>query len=199
MFLHRDHLEEAHAVWKTVVRPGDLVIDAKLGKGRDAAVLASLCLREDQGQLWGLDLQRVACEMAWETLRTQVPEPLHGRIHIRCMSHASFPSDIQPNSVRLITYNLGYLPGSDGSIITLQESTLASLQQATLLIQEGGLISCTCYPGHSGGAEEEAAVLRWASTLPRSQWTVQHIRWLNRRAGPSLLLVERLMTPVGRS
>lgn len=190
--LDRDHLSLAHRLWEQVVRPGDHVIDATLGKGRDALKLAQLCLKEGTGSLVGFDIQHQAVDATRALLAAHLPENILQRVRLIVGDHAQFPGDLAPNSVRLIVYNLGYLPGSDESLITTSQGTLQSLDAALELLEPGGTISCTCYSGHPGGDDEEQAVLAWASSLPRSRWTVAHTRWLNRRKGPSLLMVERI-------
>lgn len=190
--LDRDHLSLAHRLWGQIVRPGDRVVDATLGKGRDALRLAQLCLQHESGRLVGLDIQPQAIDTTWALLADHLPASALQQVRLMVGDHARFPSDLEPGSIRLIVYNLGYLPGSDESVITTSQGTLQSLEAARELLHPGGTISCTCYSGHPGGDEEEQAVLAWASRLPRSQWTVTHTRWLNRRKGPSLLMVERI-------
>jgi hypothetical protein len=192
MTLFRDHLSFAHACWRRLVQPGDIVVDATLGNGQDAAVLGALCLEGSTGALWGLDVQQAAIDASQETLRQRLTPTQMEQVHLELRSHETFPEELQPGSVRLFVYNLGYLPGGDPMLITQSETTIQSLQAACALLTPGGMISCTCYPGHPGGEREEAAVVSFASSLPRRFWTVQHIRWLNRRRGPSLVLIERL-------
>ena len=38
----QSHLTLAHALWRSTVRPGDVVVDATAGRGHDTAVLAEL-------------------------------------------------------------------------------------------------------------------------------------------------------------
>ena len=60
----------------------------------------------------------------------------------------------------VIMYNLSYLPGADHSFTTRTEETIASLQQALVLLKKGGLISVITYPGHEEGQREACAVRR---------------------------------------
>lgn len=191
--LDRDHLSLAHRLWEQIIRPGDRVVDATLGRGKDALKLAQLCLGPEGGVFFGLDIQPQAVEASRKRLAAALPSRLMESIRLMACDHAQFPAEIEPESVRLVVYNLGYLPGGDESLITTASSTILSLDAALGLLQPGGVICCTCYSGHPGGDDEEEAVLCWAKTLPRSQWTVSHTRWLNRRNGPSLLLVQRLI------
>lgn len=169
----------AHKHWKEIIEPDDLVIDATLGNGQDAFFLAPLC-----GTLIGIDIQDQAIESAKKLLNTEKVRYIHG-------SHASFPNDITPQSVKLIVYNLGYLPRGDKSIVTKTETTLQSLNNALPLIMQGGMISITCYSGHPEGFKEEEAVIEFASRLDPKEWCSCHQRWLNRELCPSLVLLRR--------
>ena len=79
----------------------------------------------------------------------------HDKIKLIHSSHTTFPEEIKSGTVRLIVYNLGYLPGSDKALTTKVETTLESINHAQRLIMEGGVISVTCYPGHPEGKKEE--------------------------------------------
>lgn len=126
---------------------------------------------------------------AIDATKTRLPPLPH--YHFLCQSHADFPSEIGSETVDLIVYNLGYLPGGDKNATTETASTLQSLQQALLLLKTGGLISVTCYPGHLEGAREESAILEWARTLDPKKFTVQYSQWINRQKSPSLLFIEK--------
>jgi hypothetical protein len=60
--------------------------------------------------------------------------------------------------VAAITFNLGYLPGSDKSIQTRAESTEEALAASIQLLTPGGYLCVTAYRGHSGGAVEAETV-----------------------------------------
>ena len=103
--------------------------------------------------------------------------------------HSRFPEKIAETSVKLIVYNLGYLPGGEKSKTTMDATTLESLENAQKLVMVGGGISVTCYPGHAAGKIEEKAVLEWAEKLDPKTWNCCHHRWINRVDAPSLLLI----------
>ena len=60
--------------------------------------------------------------------------------------------------IAAITFNLGYLPGSDKSIQTQVESTEEALAASIQLLSPGGYLSVTAYRGHSGGTAEAETV-----------------------------------------
>ena len=61
-------------------------------------------------------------------------------------------------NVAAITFNLGYLPGSDKSIQTRAESTEEALAASIQLLSPGGHLCVTAYRGHSGGTAEAETV-----------------------------------------
>ncbi|MDE3055506.1 MAG: class I SAM-dependent methyltransferase [Verrucomicrobiota bacterium] len=177
------HLSLAKSYWKSLIQPGDFVIDATCGNGQDTLFLASLPV----SSLFAIDLQEVAIEKAKKNLAGHPVE-------FFCMSHEAIDQLPSSKPPKLIVYNLGYLPGSDKSIITKKESTLLSVNKSLILLAEGGALSITCYPGHEGGEEEEKALLAWAQELPPHEWEVRHHRWLNRPLrAPSLLWIQKLL------
>lgn len=52
---------------------------------------------------------------------------------------------------RLVTFNLGYLPGGDRTFTTQSDTTLKALEAAKVILMDGGLISLVVYVGHPGG------------------------------------------------
>lgn len=172
-------IKVAHHYWKELLIPSDIVIDATLGNGHDSLFLAPLCKT-----LIGIDIQNEAIASAKELIKFENVQYILG-------SHANFPEFLAPHSIKLIVYNLGYLPRGNKSIVTKTETTLESLKNAQNLIVPGGMISITCYSGHEEGAKEEEAVLQFASSLNPKEWCSYHQRWLNRIRCPSLVLLTK--------
>jgi hypothetical protein len=189
--LFRSHLDLAHQYWERLVKPGDLVIDATCGNGQDTLKLAQLAISSHAGQVYACDIQPQAIEQSRDYLTKHLSTQQLLRLEWRLGCHSTFPSEIPPNSVKLIVYNLGYLPGGDKNRTTQTQTSLESLFQAQQLIIPGGAISLTCYPGHAEGSLEEEAILRYASHLPPHEWNCCHHRWLNREKSPSLLLLQK--------
>ena len=107
------------------------------------------------------------------------------------MSHATFPEKAYEHPIKLIVYNLGYLPRSDKVIKTYTSSTLESLENGLKLISIGGVISVMCYPGHAEGFEEEEAVVRWAEQIPPKYGTIFYHTQLNKPTSPRLLIIKK--------
>lgn len=191
--LFHSHIDLAHKHWKSLVKQGDTVIDATCGNGHDTLVLAQLTLTSNAGQLFALDLQQEAIDASKQMLLGRLGRDIYDKIHFVQGCHSRFPDEVAPHSVKLIAYNLGYLPGGDKSKTTQTETTLESIKQAQELIQDGGLISITCYPGHEEGKREEDHIMDFSTKLDPKKWSCCYHRWSNRTNAPSLLLIQKRM------
>jgi len=179
------HIKTAHQAWKEIVKPGDCVIDATCGNGNDTLVLATLL---NTGTLYALDIQAEAISKTKEKLDHS---PHSAKIHLLQQCHSRFPTQLKPKSIKLIVYNLGYLPKGNKKIITTPKTTLNSLSEALNLIMPGGAISITCYPGHPGGKEEESAIVDFTKQLLKEEWNVQNYRWKENPTSPSLIFMKK--------
>ena len=207
------HIYASKQIWKSVVRPGDTVIDATCGNGHDSTQLAKLALTPSAGKVYCIDIQS---EATTSTRNKFLSDPAlsvflsEERVSIITASHETFPPTIEPLSVALICYNLGYLPGakstplsipntgterpplSNCKLITKTETTIASLTNALPLIKDGGLLSVVAYPGHEGGEVETEAVKAFMAALDEQVWRVYGNFPLNRPKSPVLMSAFRI-------
>lgn len=182
-------IDLAHHFWSLLLEEGDGVIDATCGNGKDSLKLAS-CLQKKKGTaLICIDVQEKAIENTKALIQEAAPSFFpFVQFHLGSHEHLFSPNT---EKLKLIVYNLGYLPGGDKSFTTQVSSTLASLQKALELLSPGGVISLTCYPGHLEGAKEEKELINFSSSLNPKEWTSSIFSWNNRKASPSLLLIQK--------
>lgn len=201
------HLQIQKSIWPSVLSTGcGIAVDATCGNGHDSELLVKL-LRMDcpalgksgVSELYCIDIQELALQNTSKRLSDVVHPDCWNNVHFVHDSHVKFPSSIQQNSVSLICYNLGYLPGPkrlDGDFIqTSADSTLESINNAIPLLQEEGLLSITAYPGNTGGKEEMNVVEERLAALPESEWRVYQHRPVNRPLSPHLFLAFRIGKP----
>lgn len=196
--LFQSHLDLAHTYWERLLQKGDWAIDATCGSGNDTLVLAKILLHHarsgcdiTEGAVIGIDLQEEAIKRTSNLLQANLPADILAQVYLYRQSHIDFPKEVYEHSVKLVVYNLGYLPKSNKKLTTMTQTTLASAQKALGLLVPGGAVSITCYPGHLEGATEERALIEWASVLPASEWNVCHHRFPNRPSSPNLLLIQK--------
>ncbi|KAI3456676.1 hypothetical protein Pfo_013339 [Paulownia fortunei] len=183
--------EVAHAVWKNVVRKGDLVIDATCGNGYDTLAMLRLIADDTRrGRVYAMDLQKDALESTSSLLDRSVSADERELVELYAMCHTKM-EELVPVVMLLVAFNLGYLPGGDKKIKTESETTLLALEAAKRILAPRGLISIVAYVGHSGGREEFEIVQSFAAELPIDNWVCCKLEMLNRPLAPVLVLLSK--------
>ena len=172
------------------LKPGDHALDATAGNGYDSAVMATLVGTE--GHVIAIDIQasaidatRARLEAAGCVAQTELLVADHAQaLCALCTNYAQ--------TMSAATFNLGYLPGSDKSIQTEPESTLAALRVASELLKTNGLLLVTAYRGHDGGQAEANQVANWMQAVQERGWTVEsHEPIVTSNRVPPILWVAR--------
>ena len=150
-----------HTILLGEIHEGDLAIDATAGNGHDTLFLA----REvgETGTVIAFDIQAAAIEATRNRLES---EKFIERVTLFQKSHCELSTHAAHGSVKVIVFNLGYLPGADRNIATTTPDTLEALAASTRLLKPGGILAVICYPGHSEGAKESMAVESFFHSLP---------------------------------
>ncbi len=186
--IKRAHLDLAHQYMHRFLKEDDWAIDATCGNGHDTLELTHILCNE--GGVIGIDIQDDAIAKTRTLLQSHFPKEDLRNVHLYCQSHADFPKLCFQKPIRLVVYNLGYLPGGNKCLTTMTESTLESVRQALKFIMPGGAVLITCYPGHAEGAKEEIALQEELSRLSPLQYNVCAHTFINRTSSPSLFLIQ---------
>ena len=166
-------VKEAHFLVKQRLQQGATAIDATVGNGFDTLFLAQQVGLT--GKVFGFDIQQSALDRAWAKLEEA---HLTDCVTLSLADHALMADKIPAcyhGQISAVMFNLGYLPGSDKTIITSAQSTLPALNSAVQLLASEGMITIVAYPGHSGGDIETDQVDHWCHQLNRKQYTVLKI------------------------
>jgi len=182
-----------------ILAPGDLALDLTAGNGQDI-----LCLwkaMEGRGRILGLDIQPRAIEKSAERLaragarvRALAPGERPGQecgVYLALGCHSRLRQILHERPVAVIA-NFGYLPGGDPKLITRTETSLCALRQAMALLQCGGRIALSLYPGHEGGAEEAAAVDAFFGRLPADSWRAVRFQAANIPTAPFVAAAQKI-------
>lgn len=184
-------LDLSRSILRQALRNGDPAVDATLGNGRDAALLAELV--GPRGRVFCFDIQELAIRRAAARL---AQAGLSERVELFHAGHETLAERLPKaclGRVRAATFNLGFLPGSDRAVITRPETTLAALEALAPFMAEGGVISVAVYAGHPGGEAEQRAVEAWCAALEPERWFAARYGQVNKRShGETLFLLERL-------
>ena len=105
--------------------------------------------------------------------------------------HSEIGKKLSPSyfgQVDAIMFNLGYLPGGDKSLTTMEDTTLRAIEDGLSLLAPGGIMTIVVYAGHPSGVGEASEVKNYATQLPPSDWYVAHYGPLNQPARPPELI-----------
>lgn len=144
-----------------LLKSGGTAVDATAGNGHDTLWLAQQT--GSNGCVFAFDVQNEAIENARIRLKEASSEK-HVQLINDCHSNLSkhLPKDLQIDAA---VFNLGYLPGSDQSIITRPNTTIDALKECLKRLKPKGILSVVLYPGHDGGTNETTEILDWIQQL----------------------------------
>ena len=185
-----NHIDLTHNYWHQFLKKGDIAIDATCGNGLDSLFLAQTILQNGNGKLFCFDIQQEAITNTHDLLKKNLSQKDFSNVEFLLQSHEDL-SIIKNQPIKLIVYNLGYLPKGDKSLTTMTKTTLLSIKSAMDHLSSIGAISLTCYPGHEEGKKEEKALIDFLSALPSQKWHICYHKWINRQNSPTLLWIER--------
>ncbi len=180
---------QAHTVIQQHLRGGGIAVDATTGNGHDTLFLAEQV--GVTGKVFGFDIQQQAIESTQTRLatanitNTQLFHSSHDKLE-QCI-----PTEFH-GKINAIMFNLGYLPGSDKSIITQTKSSLLAVQQSLSLLDNSGIITIAAYPGHSGGDKETDAIKQWSEQLEKTKYTVNTAFSSDKETAPRLYIIQKI-------
>ena len=93
--------------------------------------------------------------------------------------------------VGFVTFNLGYLPGSDKTIVTKSDTTIMAIKQSMEFLLRGGIIALTLYVGHQGGYLEAMDIESFLETIDKKQYKILKYQFLNRSNAPYSIIIEK--------
>lgn len=169
-----------------VLRPGDRAVDATMGNGHDTAKLCELV--GEKGRVYAFDVQRQALE---HTRARLCEAGLLERAELFLIGHERMAEHV-PQGVRLVMFNLGWLPGSDKTVRTLWPTTKQAVEAALQILAPMGVCVLAIYPGHGEGEEERSRLVEMLTALPPQQFNALHHRFLNAGAGaPECVVIQK--------
>ena len=93
---------------------------------------------------------------------------------------------VQTESVDVVCFNFGYLPGGNHSISTKTKTSLEAIEKGLTLLKHGGIMSLCIYSGGDTGFEEKDAILRYIKELNPKEYTVIVNEYYNRENNPPI-------------
>ncbi|MBQ1235220.1 MAG: GNAT family N-acetyltransferase [Oscillospiraceae bacterium] len=180
-------LEVVHHLLAQYVKPGDFVVDATAGLGRDTAYLCRLV--GNGGKVLSFDIQQEAVDKTNALLKDK------GLSHIGeavLLDHADMGYLIRPESAAAVVFNFGYLPGGDHEVFSLAKSSIKAIDAALDIVRPGGVVVLCLYSGGPNGFDEKNAILEHLAGLPTDVYTVIACNFHNRKqTSPMPVLIVR--------
>ena len=170
-----------HEVIRSQVSGGGLYIDATMGKGNDTLFLCELA--GEIGKVLAFDIQEKALEYTGELLEKHA---MTTRAQLILDGHEHMGQYAAPESVDLICFNFGYLPGGDHQIATRSDTSIRAIEAGLSLLKSGGMMSLCIYSGGDTGFEEKEEILKYLKALPAREYTVIVNEYYNRENNPPM-------------
>ena len=98
-----------HLIWDRIMKSASVVVDATCGNGHDLLYLAERA--QSECHLYGIDIQEQAVSASRELLASK---KLQSNVTITFLHNShdiALHQEIKENTIDLIIFNLGYLPG----------------------------------------------------------------------------------------
>lgn len=171
---------------ENVINDGDIAIDATCGNGHDTLFLTGLV--GEKGYVYSFDIQEQAIIKTRERLKKHQAEE---RVTLVQDSHAQlakYISQVHQSQIKGAIFNLGYLPGSDKTVVTTPKETLSSIEQLLSFLQQGGIIVLVIYHGHAGGKQEKDALMEYVASLDQKSFKVLQYSFINQRNTPPFII-----------
>lgn len=175
-------IQYAQTLLRMSIDEGDIAIDATAGNGHDTVFLAELV--GPNGYVYAFDVQKEAVDT---TLLRVLDHAYEDRVRVLNQGHETI-DEFVTKEIGAAIFNLGYLPGSDHSIVTKPNTTIEAIAKMLKLLKVGGMIVLVVYHGHEGGKEERDELLQYVSELPQKYIHVLRYEFINQKNDPPFII-----------
>jgi len=180
-YYDKNALKLSHAHMKAHIQPGDTVIDATAGKGRDTLLLSELV--GESGHVYAFDIQKAAIQATKQLL------DLHNKTNVTLLLESHDTMNNYVEKADAVVFNFGFLPGGDHTIFSQGDTSIKAIDAALSLLKPEGFISLCIYYGGDTGFEERDRILAYLEALDQKQYTVMLQCFYNRKNCPPLFAI----------
>ncbi|KAA9177709.1 SAM-dependent methyltransferase [Enterococcus durans] len=176
-------LHFSHSLLEEILQPGDHVIDATMGNGYDTVFMAEKIGKT--GHVYSFDIQK---EALLSTKSKLTEQDLLDRTSLFLQGHETLGTVVEEaQPIKAGIFNLGYLPKSDKSVITLPETTRTAMEEILKRLVSRGRMILVVYYGHDGGEKELDMVQDYCQSLPQEKYNVLKYQFINQKNNPPIL------------
>ena len=176
-----DAVHHAHAAIKRVLNKDMVALDATAGNGYDTLFLA-----KQSRLVYAFDIQALAIKNVQQRLR----EANINNVKLIHDTHANIDNYVK-EPIMAAMFNLGYLPGSDKTVITEPPSTIKALEVVFKKLLGGGVVTVVCYQGHRGGREELKAVQAYLEALDHALYELKTYKSFEYHEAPITFVITK--------
>jgi|SRR3989339_469563 len=186
MFKSQEFLNQSLNIAKIIIyqklKEGDIAVDATAGNGNDTLFLANIV--GSKGKVYSFDIQANAIDNTKSLLESN---NIFRNVKLVNDGHEFIDKYIK-DKVKLVVFNLGYLPGSDKKITTKAQNTILAINKSLDLLVDGGLILLVVYYGPPTGTDEKEKVCAYSEKLDKQKYNVFRLDFINQDNNPPLLI-----------
>lgn len=176
-------LQFSHALLKEILTDHDHAVDATMGNGNDTLFLAKAV--KPNGKVYAFDIQEQALQ---KTKQRLIEQELTEQTKLIFDGHEHLENYLnEDEAIKAAIFNLGYLPKSDKTVITLPNTTKQALDTLLKHLSYKGRIIIVSYYGHAGGKEELNMIEKYCQKLPQESYNVLQYQFMNQKNQPPIL------------
>ncbi|WP_059171467.1 class I SAM-dependent methyltransferase [Bacillus sp. FJAT-27445] len=176
----------ARTLLDKAITEGGFAVDATMGNGHDTLYLAKLV--GENGAVFAFDVQTEALAATQKRLAEQGFENQATLFHAGHEQASALIPEAFHGKLQGAIFNLGYLPGSDKSVVTQPGTTISAVEQLLRMMAPGGIIVLVVYHGHEGGAVERDSLLEYVRGLDQKEAHVLHYQFINQKNNPPFII-----------
>lgn len=176
----------ARELLQKAIGEGDVAIDGTAGNGHDTLYLATLV--GEKGFVYSFDVQKEAIEATKNRLLENDAPQSVTLIHDGHENVKKYLKMEHEGNIAGAIFNLGFLPGSDKTVITKPETTIKAVEEILQQLKKEGIIVLVIYHGHEGGKKEKDAILHFAKNLPQEKYHVLKYEFMNQKNDPPFII-----------
>lgn len=169
-------LEFAKTLISNKLKNGGVAVDATCGRGNDTLFLARLATK-----VYAFDIQPDAVNSTKNMVCT------YEHVTVLNDSHENINKYVS-EKIDAVMFNLGYLPNGDKTVTTKSSSTLKAIENLLPLLNDKGLITIVCYPGHPEGNIEAKELEAYLKTINQKEYDIIKYDFINQINNPPYLL-----------
>lgn len=155
-----------------------VAVDMACGRGND-----TIYLQDRFRKVYAFDIQKEAVLITQERVNLD-------KVVLINDNHENIDNYIH-EKIKLVIYNLGYLPKINEEITTNAQTTINSLSKTLKLLEKKGIVIMVVYTGHLAGKQEALLLDEFLAKLSPSEYLLAKYQMLNAKDCPYVICIHK--------